>query len=256
MDFWQAIVLGVIEGITEFLPISSTGHLVLAAHVMNIQHTPFVKTFQIVIQLGAIFAVLSIYWKKLIQDMEIWKRILLAFIPTGILGFTFYKFIKGYLIGNDLVVVISLISGGIVLIWADKYSGKFSKIDNPSFLGYGNSFVIGLFQSMAMIPGVSRSGATIIGGMFMGLTRKAAAEFSFLLAIPTMLLATSFDLYNSFGNINNTEWAILVVGFITSFVSALFAVKTLLNFLSKNSFFAFGIYRIVIGLVYANFFLI
>lgn len=256
MEIWQAIILGIIEGITEFLPISSTGHLILATHIMNIHHTSFVKTFQIFIQLGAILAILSIYGKRLIRDLEIWKRIIIAFIPTGILGFTLYKFIKNYLIGNDLVVVISLILGGIVLIWADKRAEKFGNIYNPSQLSYINSFMIGLFQSLAMIPGVSRSGATIIGGMFMGLSRKAAAEFSFLLAIPTMLTATSFDLYKSIHTIQKDEWTILFAGFVVSFLSAIIAVKALLNFLSNHSFIAFGVYRIIIGLVYANFFLI
>lgn len=254
MNYWQAIILGIIEGITEFLPISSTGHLILATHIMKIEHTNFVKTFQIFIQLGAILAVLTIYYQKLTKNKEIWKRIFIAFIPTGITGLLLYKLIKKYLIGNDMIVVISLILGGLILIFADKYSQKFSKLEDISKLDLKKSLMIGVFQTLAMIPGVSRSGATIIGGMLMGLNRKAAAEFSFLLAIPTMLIATSFDLYKSNFSFTLNEWFILILGFSTSFLCAILTVKALLNFLSKSSFLPFGIYRIILGIVYFVFF--
>lgn len=254
MNYWQAIILGIIEGITEFLPISSTGHLILATYIMKIEHTNFVKTFQIFIQLGAILAVLTIYYQKLTKNKEIWKRIFIAFIPTGITGLLLYKLIKKYLIGNDMIVVISLILGGLILIFADKYSQKFSKLEDISKLDLKKSLMIGVFQTLAMIPGVSRSGSTIIGGMLMGLNRKAAAEFSFLLAIPTMLIATSFDLYKSNFSFTLNEWFILMLGFSVSFLCAILTVKALLNFLSKNSFLPFGIYRIILGIVYFLFF--
>ncbi len=256
MEFWQAVVLGIIEGLTEFLPISSTGHLILASHIMGIKHTEFVKTFEISIQLGSILAVLFLYYKRLLKGVEIWKRIFLAFLPTGILGLIFYKFIKSYLIGNDLVVVNSLIIGGIVLIIADRYSSKFHKTDDFSNLSYWKCFVIGIFQGLAMIPGVSRSGATIIGSMFMGLDRKSAAEFSFLLAIPTMFMATSFDLYKSYHNFSLENIHLLIVGFTVSFITAFFTVKFFVDFISKNSFVIFGIYRIILALIYTKFFIL
>ncbi|MFN3478489.1 MAG: undecaprenyl-diphosphate phosphatase, partial [bacterium] len=165
MELWQAIILGIIEGITEFLPVSSTGHLILASHIIGIPQNEFVKTFQIFIQFGAILAVIVLYFKKLVKNIEIWKRIIIAFIPTGILGLIFYKFIKNYLIGNDVVVVFALITGGIILIIADRYSGKFFKYSQIEKMGFLEVFIIGVFQSLAMVPGVSRSGATIIGGM-------------------------------------------------------------------------------------------
>ncbi|MFN4219894.1 MAG: undecaprenyl-diphosphate phosphatase [bacterium] len=255
MELWQAIVLGIVEGITEFLPISSTGHLILASHIMGIPQNEFVKTFQIFIQFGAILAVIVLYFKKLVKNIEIWKRIIIAFIPTGILGLIFYKFIKNYLIGNDVVVVFALITGGIILIIADRYSGKFFRYSEIEKMGFWEVFIIGVFQSLAMVPGVSRSGATIIGGMFMGFDRKTAAEFSFLLAIPTMLTASSFDLVKSYHSFGLQDFHILMVGFVVSFITALLTVKALVNFLSKNSFLGFGIYRIILASIYAKYFI-
>lgn len=255
MEFWQAIILGIIEGITEFLPISSTGHLILASHIMGISNNEFVKTFQIFIQLGAILAVIVLYFKRLVKSIEIWKRIMIAFIPTGVLGFIFYKFIKNYFIGNDLVVVIALIIGGVVLIIADRYSGKFFKYDEIEKMGYLGILMIGIFQSLAMIPGVSRSGATIIGGMFMGFDRKTAAEFSFLLAIPTMLIASLFDLLKSHHGFHLQDFQILLTGFTVSFITALLTMRALINFLSKNSYLVFGVYRIILASVYTKYFM-
>ncbi|AAC07896.1 undecaprenyl-diphosphatase UppP [Aquifex aeolicus] len=255
MTEWQAVVLGIVEGISEFLPISSTGHLILTAHILGIKHTDFVKSFEISIQLGSILAVVVLYFNRLIRDYEIWKRIIAAFIPTGIIGFLLYKLIKGFLIGNDLVVVVSLILGGIILIFADTYCEKFCYLGDVRELPLRKAFMIGVFQSIAVIPGVSRSGSTIIGGMLMGLNRKVAAEFSFLLAIPTMFAATTYDLIKSGGSFNAQEWNILIIGFITSFITALIVVKWFLNFLKSHSLKIFGFYRILIGLVYAAFFL-
>jgi len=237
------------------LPISSTGHLILVAHILGIKHTEFVKSFEIVIQLGSILAVVVLYFKRLIKDYETWKRILIAFIPTGIIGFLLYKLIKGFLIGNDLVVVISLILGGIVLIFADNYCERFCYLGNVRGLPLKNAFIVGVFQSIAVIPGVSRSGSTIIGGMLVGLNRRVAAEFSFLLAIPTMFAATFYDLIKSGGSFKAEEWDVLLIGFVTSFITALIVVKWFLNFLKSHSLKVFGFYRILIGLVYAAFFL-
>lgn len=256
MEMHHAFIMGAVEGLTEFLPVSSTGHLILTAHLLGLPHNTFTKSFEIAIQLGSILAVALLYWRRLLADVELWKRIAVAFIPTGLLGFTFYKFIKGYLIGNDVVVVISLVAGGIFLLFADRLCERFCSLSDARELSYKKAFVIGLFQSLAMVPGVSRSASTIIGGMLMGLSRKASAEFSFLLAVPTMLIATSYDIYKSHAEFQPQEWQILAVGFITAFVFALISVKSLLAFLSRHSFLPFGIYRILVGVAYAYFFLL
>lgn len=252
----QAVILGIVEGLTEFLPVSSTGHLILVAHVLGIKHTEFVKSFEIAIQLGAILAVIVLYFKRLIKDFETWKRIILAFIPTGILGFSLYKLIKVYLIGNDLVVVVSLIVGGILLILLDKTLGKRTPLHDIDELPYWKALLIGVFQSLAMIPGVSRSGATIIGGMLVGLDRRASAEFAFLLAVPTMLTATAYDLLKSGGSFSAENWQVLGIGFITSFITAVVVIKLFINYLKNHGLWVFGIYRIIVAGIYAYFFLL
>ena len=256
MEISQAFILGVVEGLTEFLPVSSTGHLILTAHLLGIPHNTFTKSFEISIQLGSILAVVFLYWRRFLTDLELWKRIAIAFLPTGILGFSLYKFIKGYLIGNDVVVVIALVLGGVFLLFADRVCERFCYLGDARELSYKRAFAIGLFQSLAMVPGVSRSASTIIGGMLMGLNRKASAEFSLLLAVPTMLIATGYDLFKSHGEFQSQDWQVLSVGFITAFVFALISVKALLTFLSRHSFVPFGVYRIVVGLAYAYFFLL
>lgn len=251
MDILQTIILSIVEGISEFLPISSTGHLVLTSSILQIQQTEFVKSFEIFIQLGAIFAVIFLYRKTLLHNFKDWQRIIVAFIPTGILGFTLYKLIKNYLLGNDLIIVASLFIGGIVMILLEKmYTEKSVPLDKIENMSYKQAFGIGLIQSVSMIPGVSRSAATIIGGMFLGLKRTAATEFSFLLAIPTMAAATGLDLLKSSHNFSANEYVMLSVGFIGSFITALFAVKFLINFVKKNTFTGFGIYRIVLAVFY------
>ena len=255
MKEWQAAVLGIVEGLTEFLPVSSTGHLILTAHILGIKHTDFVKSFEISIQLGSILAVVFLYLERFIKDIETWKRIIVAFIPTGAVGFLLYKLIKGYLIGNDKVVVSTLILGGIILILLDRYYNAREHIDDIRKLPLLKAFIIGLFQSIAVIPGVSRSGATIAGGLLAGLTRQKAAEFSFMLAVPTMLVATAYDLIKSGGSFERNEWEILGIGFITSFITALIVVKLFLSYLKKHGLWIFGIYRIFIGIIYAVFFL-
>ena len=255
MNLWQAVLLGVVEGLTEFLPVSSTGHLILASHLMGIGEESFTKSFEIAIQSGAILAVVFLYLERFLKDLEVWKRIIVAFLPTGALGFLLYKFIKSYLIGNEKVVVASLIGGGIFLLFADRLCERYCHIGDISQLSYKRAFVVGVFQSLAMVPGVSRSASTIIGGMLMGLNRRTAAEFSFLLAVPTMFVATSYDLYKSHGEFNTSEWYLLAVGFLSSFITALITVKLFLGYVSKHSFVPFGIYRILVGIIYAVFFI-
>ena len=256
MDLKDAVILGVVEGLTEFLPVSSTGHLILTAHILGIPHDEFTKSFEIAIQLGSILAVVFLYMERFIKDFETWKRILLAFIPTGLVGFALYKVIKGYLIGNDLIVVVNLFLGGIVLILADRYCERFCHLRDIDELPLKKAPLIGLFQALAVVPGVSRSGATIIGGMLMGLSRKSAAEFSFILAVPTMLAATLYDLFKTGGSFEGAQWELLGVGFLTAFITAMLTVKIFLSFLNSHGFTIFGVYRMVVAVLYAVIFLL
>ncbi len=243
--------MGMVEGLTEFLPVSSTGHLILTAHLLGIPHGSFTKSFEIAIQLGSILAVVFLYYERLLKDYETWKRIVIAFIPTGAVGFLLYRFIKGYLIGNDRVVVVSLVLGGVFLLFADRLCQRYCTLTDIRDLPLWRAFAIGLFQSLAVVPGVSRSASTIIGGMLMGLRREKSAEFSFLLAVPTMLVATSYDLVKSHQEFSLDQWHVLGIGFITAFFTALITVRIFLRFISRHSFVPFGIYRILVGLVYA-----
>ncbi len=247
----DAVILGIIEGITEFLPISSTGHLILASTILGIPQNEFNKTFEIVIQLGAILSVVFLYFERLKRDVELWKRILAAFIPTGIIGFLLYKIIKHYLF-NPYIVSVSLIVGGIIIILIEKMmKGLSDKKDiDISKLSYKQAVFIGIMQSLATIPGTSRSAATIIGGLFSGMDRKDAVEFSFLLAIPTMFAATGYDLLKSGVYLEPNQWHLIAIGFVVSFFSALVAVKSFIAFVSRFSFVGFGVYRIIIGVLF------
>ena len=243
--------MGVIEGITEFLPISSTAHLVLAAKVGQIPSTDFVKSFEIIIQFGAILSVIVLYWPRFLIDPESLKRILAAFIPTAILGFFLYKVIKIYLINNETIIIWALLSGGVILIFFELFHReKESAIDDISRIPYAKCIALGLFQSLAMFPGVSRSAATIIGWMALNLKRRTIVEFSFLLAVPTMLAASIFDLLKSGGAFSASQFGVLAVGFIVSFIVALTSIRFLLNFIKKHTFIPFGIYRIIVALIF------
>ena len=250
MDILQAIILSVVEGFTEFLPISSTGHLILASDLLKIVQTDFVKTFEISIQLGAILAVVFLYWKTLTANLKLWKKIVAAFIPSAVVGFIFYPFIKDILIGNTSVVLASLLLGGFALIVLEKYHKETKTSGKLENISYKNALIIGLFQSVSVIPGVSRAAATIAGGMIAGLNRKAAVEFSFLLAIPTMLGATTLDLLKSGLTFSQNEAFLLVVGFIGAFITAFIAVKFLLSFVLKHTFVPFAVYRIILALLF------
>jgi undecaprenyl-diphosphatase len=251
MNFIHAIILSVIEGLTEFLPISSTGHMVLASKILDIEQTDFVKSFEIIIQLGAIFAVVFLYWSTISRNINVWKKVITAFIPTGIIGFLLYKIVKNVLLGNLTITVYALLIGGILLILLEKiYKEKDYYADSIEKISYKNAFMIGLFQSVSIIPGVSRSAATIIPALLLGTKRKTAVEFSFLLAIPTMLAATSLDLVKSSFSFTLPEYLILIVGLVVSFVVALIAVRFLLDFIKKHTFIPFGIYRIVLAIVF------
>jgi undecaprenyl-diphosphatase len=251
MTILDALVLAVVEGITEFLPISSTGHLILTSHLLGLEHTDFLKSFEVIIQLGAILAIVFLYWKTLIKDISIWKKIVTAFIPTAFVGFFLYDFIKGFLLGNETVTLASLFIGGIVLILLELFhKEKKESKDQIAKLSYKHAFIIGCFQSLSIIPGVSRAASTIIGGLLVGGKRKTAVEFSFLLAVPTMVAASGLDLLESNFSFTATEWHLLSVGFIGSFLVAIAAVKFFLGFIQKHTFIPFGVYRIVLALVY------
>src|SRR3990167_3692389 len=249
MNVIQSIILGVVEGITEFLPISSTGHLILTSKLLGVADSEFTKSFEIAIQFGAILAVVVLYWKKFIANKESWKKVLIAFLPTAILGFLFYKILKNYLLSSATIVVWSLLLGGVALILFEFWYKKQSRA-NTEEISYKKSFWTGVWQSLAIITGVSRSGATIVSGMIMGISREAIVEFSFLLAVPTMAAATAYDLFKSAGSFTFGEFHILAIGFVVSFVVAMASIKWLLHFVKNHTFIAFGVYRIIAALAF------
>jgi len=249
MSFFHSILLGIVEGITEFLPISSTAHLVLISHLLRISQTEFVKTFEIVIQFGAILAVVYLYWKEIFKSWDVVKRIIVAFIPTAILGLVFYKLIKGFLLNDTILIIWTMIIGGILLILFEKmHHEKEDAVAEMKQITYKQCLIIGACQSVAMVPGVSRSAATIIGGLALGLKRKTIVEFSFLLAVPTMFAASLLDLIKTKAQFNGNDIGVLSVGFLISFIVAVFSIKFLLGYIRKHNFVSFGIYRIVAGL--------
>jgi len=255
MELFQSALLGVIEGITEFLPISSTGHLILASEVLGIPHTDFQKSFLIAIQLGAILAVILLYWRTLIQ-VEVLKKLFVAFLPTAIIGFALYPFVKAYLLGNQVVVLWALFLGGAALIVFEIFhKEKPHAAASLAEMSYQQSALVGLAQAVAIIPGVSRSAATIVGGLLLGLKRTTIVEFSFLLAVPTMVAATSLDLYQNAGSFSMDQFSYLAVGFVTSFIVAMLAIKFLLAFIRTHTFIAFGLYRIILAIVFFLFIL-
>jgi undecaprenyl-diphosphatase len=250
MTYLQAIIIAIVEGITEFLPISSTGHMIITSSLLGIADDDFTKMFEVVIQLGAILAVVVLYYKKFFNfsRWQFYLKLVIAVIPALLFGALFIKKIK-MLMGSNLTVGISLLVGGIILLFIDNVF-KRSTIQTEERISYPKAFTIGLWQVLAMVPGVSRSAASIIGGMQQGLTRKLAAEFSFFLAVPTMFAATVKDLldwYKDKGTIASTEISLLVVGSVVAFVVALIAIKFFISYLQKYGFKMFGWYRILVG---------
>lgn len=250
MSILQSIILAFIEGITEFLPVSSTGHMIVASSVMGIASDEFTKLFTIAIQLGAILSVVVLYYKKFIKSFDFYKKLIIAFIPAAILGKLLNDYIDA-LLENVLVVALTLFLGGIILVFVDRW---FKQRDQQSEEKISNAKAlnIGLFQCIAMIPGVSRSAASIIGGLAQGLSRKTAAEFSFFLAVPTMFAATAYKLFKYFksGNsLNSEQMNLFLLGNLVAFVVAMIAIKSFIGFLNKNGFKLFGYYRIALGLL-------
>ena len=250
MNSFEAIVLAVIEGLTEFLPVSSTGHMIIASSLMGIATEPFVKLFTIAIQLGAILSVVVLYFKRFFKTINFYLKLIVAFIPAAVFGLLLSDKIDE-LLESPLAVGISLFIGGIILLFVDKWFNA-PAITEEEDVNYVTALKIGFFQCIAMIPGVSRSGATIVGGMSQKLSRKVAAEFSFFLAVPTMFAATAkklYDFYKAGNTITQDQTYLLIIGNVIAFVVALLAIKSFIGYLNKHGFRVFGWYRIVAGLV-------
>ncbi|HTN38714.1 MAG TPA: undecaprenyl-diphosphate phosphatase [Arachidicoccus sp.] len=251
MNYLQAIILGIIEGLTEFLPVSSTGHLIIGSAIMGIDpNDRFVQLFIVAIQLGTILSVVVLYFKRFFRSLDFYYKLFIAFIPAVVLGLLFNKQIEQFL-GSVVIVAVCLLLGGIFLLFIDKMF-KHPVEDNADNIKYPSAFKIGIWQCLAMIPGVSRSAASIIGGMQQNLTKKAAAEFSFFLAVPTMFGATVkklYDFHKEGYQVSAHEWGLLGVGNLVGFVVAIIAIKSFISFVTKHGFKAFGVYRIIVGLV-------
>ena len=250
MDLIYAIVLGIVEGLTEFLPVSSTGHLILTSKLLGIQQDMFHKTFEVIIQLGSILAVIFVFWERLFKNsLELWVKLAIGFLPARILGFLLYDLIK--MLFAPITPSIMLIVGGIAFMVIEIfYKEKEHHTKEIAAISYKQSFLIGIFQALAMIPGTSRSGATIIGGLLLGCNRKVATEFSFLLALPTMIIASGYSAYKNYAVFNADNLLILAVGFVVAFLSALIAIKLFLGFVARFNFIPFGIYRIILGIAF------
>ena len=249
MGILESILLGIIEGFTEFLPISSTGHLIVASEFLNIDQNNVTKAYEVIIQFAAILAVILNYKEKFsIKKIELWKKLTLAFIPIGAVGFVFSHQIKAMF--DIKIVAIMFIVGGIVFLIVEKfYKESDDHIDDVEKVTYKQALWIGLAQIFALIPGTSRAGSTIIGAMLVKLNRKASAEFSFLLAFPVMCATTGYDLLKHYQDFTDANFMVLGVGFVTAFVVAYVTIKLFLKFLEKFTFVAFGIYRIVFGTI-------
>ncbi|MFZ1654941.1 MAG: undecaprenyl-diphosphate phosphatase [Candidatus Moraniibacteriota bacterium] len=254
MEILDALLLGIVEGLTEFLPISSTGHLVLVSHLLGLPETDFLKSFEVVIQLGAILAVVTLYWRKLLFDRAIMQRIVVALLPALGVGYLFYATIRS-LLESQLTVVGALFVGGIVLILFEHYRQEPMNPTTVETLTYRQALLIGLGQTLSVVPGVSRAGATIVGGLLTGLSRTAAVEFSFLLGVPTMIAATTLDVAKNHASFSLTDIHLLLIGLVVSFLVALIAIKFLLRYVETHSFVAFGVYRIMIAVLFALIFL-
>jgi undecaprenyl-diphosphatase len=244
MEVIDAIILAIVEGITEFLPISSTGHMIIVSSLLGIGKSEFTKIFEVNIQFGAILSVVVLYWKRFFQSLDFYYKLFIAFIPAAFIGFFCGDFIDAML-ENVAIVAVSLLIGGIILLFVDKW---FNAPEEKKEIDFSLALKIGFFQCIALIPGVSRSAATIIGGMSQKLTRQKAAEFSFFLAVPTMFAASAYKLLKNYKSIHSEDISILLLGNIVAFVVALLAIKFFISILTKYGFKVFGYYRIALGL--------
>lgn len=253
MNTLEAIILGVVEGLTEFLPVSSTGHLILASHLLGLPVTNFLTLFEIVIQLGAILAVVTLYGKKFLLDWNMNRKLIVALLPSILVGALLYPLIKSFF-AHPQIVVASLFVGGILILWIEALVAKKGEahvtVENVEDISTHAAFYIGLFQTLSVIPGVSRAGATIMGGLFLGMKRKAIVEFSFLLAVPTMIAASAKDWYENAGVVQGANTELLFIGFVTAYLIALLAMKLFLRYIQTNTFKPFGWYRIIVALIF------
>ncbi|MCX7696771.1 MAG: undecaprenyl-diphosphate phosphatase [Bacteroidales bacterium] len=246
MTLFEAIVLAIVEGLTEFIPVSSTGHLILAQSLLQIESTEFVKTYIISIQFGAILAVVVLYYKEFFKDLQFYLNLFIAFFPAALLGLLFHSYIEEFL-SNVLMVVINLFIVGIIMIFIDKLGNR----EDAPKITPRHSFFIGLFQVFSMLPGVSRSAATIIGGLAQKLSRKQAAEFSFFLAVPTITAASGFELYkNHEVLLDPFHLKLIILGNFISFIIAILVIKSFISFLVKFGFKFFGWYRIILSMIF------
>lgn len=249
MDTLQAVILGFVEGFTEFLPISSTGHMIIVSQWLGLPQDATNKAFEVIIQLAAILAVVAKYRDKFtLRHIELWKKLVLAFIPVGVVGLLFYKQIKAMF--SVEVVAIMFIVGGIVFLIIERlYKEEAAHVTNVEALNYRQALWIGVAQVFSLVPGTSRAGATIVGGLLVGLNRTASAEFSFLLALPVMVAASGLDLLKHYKEFQDSNLLHLGVGFAVAFIVAYFTMKLFISFLSRFTFVSFGIYRIAFGLI-------
>jgi undecaprenyl-diphosphatase len=245
MDIFQAIIIAIVEGITEFLPVSSTGHMIITQKLLGIEPDSFVKLFTVNIQFGAILSVIILYWKRFFQTFDFYLKLFIAFLPAAFLGFLFSAYID-QMLESVLVVAISLVLGGVFLLFIDSWFNNPAENQKVTFT---KALIIGCFQVIAMIPGVSRSAATIIGGLTQKLTRKNATEFSFFLAVPTMFAASAYEMLKSYKSIQPQHINVLIIGNLVAFVVAILAIKGFIAFLTKHGFKVFGYYRIIVGAI-------
>ncbi len=249
MTLLHAIILAIVEGLTEYLPVSSTGHIILASAFLGINENEFVKDYTVIVQFGAILSVVALYWRDLLRSFELYKKLFVAFLPAAVIGFTLKDPIQS-LLGSVTVVAWSLLIGGIFLLFIDKWLAKKDlgdQLHSTDQLTLKDSLIIGVAQCAALIPGVSRSASTIVGGLVRNLDRKTAAEFSFLLAVPTLGAATAYKLLKIAPQITSADITVIVVGNIVSFIVGAITIKTFVKYLSRYGFKVFGYYRIIVG---------
>ncbi len=248
----QSFLLGCVEGLTEFLPVSSTAHLIMTSQILGVGQTAFMKSFEIIIQLGSILAVVVLYWRHFL-DRAVLMRLFVAFVPTAVIGLVLYNIVKTVFMENYGLIVTTLLVGGVVLIVFEKWhTEKDDALADIKNLPYKTCVLVGVFQSLAMVPGVSRSAATVEGGLLLGMRRGAIVRVSFLLAVPTMVAATGLDVVKNMASFSTDHVMVIAVGFVTAFVMAIVAMRSFLAYVKNHSFTAFGIYRIVIALIFCG----
>ncbi len=252
MTIFLALILGVVEGLTEFFPVSSTGHLIFLSQLFQIPETDSIKLFQVFIQFGAVLAILVLYWKDILRERKIISSAIVGFIPAMIIGFVLYKIIKDFLFGNLIVVGFALVVGGVLIFIFEKYHAS-REVDESKIKdripNNKEAFIIGLAQALAVIPGTSRSLMTVLSGLSLGFKRERIVFFSFVLSIPTIGAASLYDLYKTSAVITSGDVLFLAVGFLSAFLVSLFVLKVFLGYVKNNSFKIFGFYRIFLGLL-------